>query len=65
MPSHLPMVSKLGKNSVQRTLNNYSRDIPPDFDRNRNKTFSFKRPWITTCPPGFSELPTSQTKVGD
>ena len=57
MPSHLPMVPKLGQNSMQRTLNNYSRDVPPDFDRNRSKTFSFKRP----CPPGFSELPTTQT----
>ena len=55
------MASKSGGNSVQRTLNNYSRDVPPDFDRNRSKTFSFKRPWIATCPPGFSELPTTQT----
>ena len=55
MPSHLPTVSKLGKNSMQNTLNHYSRDIPPDFDRNRSKTFSFKRPF------GFSELPITQT----
>ena len=48
MPSHLPMVSKLGQNSMQRTLNNYSRDVPPDFDRNRSKTFSFKRPCSQT-----------------
>ena len=61
MPSHLPTVSKLGQNSVHRTLNNYSRDVPPDFDRNRSKTFSFKRLWIATCPPGFSELPITQT----
>ena len=57
MPSHLPMVSKLGQNSMQRTLNNYSRDVPPDFDRNRSKTFSFKRP----CPLGFLECPTTHT----
>ena len=61
MPSHLPMVSKLGENAVQRTLTNYRTAVPTDFARNRSKTFSFKRPWIATCPPGFSELPTTQT----
>ena len=33
---------------------------PPDFSRNRSKTFSFKRPWIATCPPPvFLNLPTA------
>ena len=30
---------------------------PPDFGRNRSRTFSFKRPWITTCPSKFIDLP--------
>ena len=59
MPSHLPMVSQLGENAVQRTLTNYRTAVPTDFARNRSKTFSFKRPWIATCPPGLSELPTT------
>ena len=33
---------------------------PPDFSRNRSKKFSFKRPWIATCPPPvFLNLPTA------
>ena len=61
MPSHLPMVSQLGENAERRILSNYRTAVPTDFARNRSKTFSFKRPWIATCPPGFSELPTTQT----
>ena len=34
-----------------------NRPPPTDFGMNRSKTFSFKRPHITTRPLGFSDLP--------
>ena len=38
--------------------------IPPSiFCRNRSKTFSYKIPWITTCPPRFSKLPTASQPI--
>ena len=33
----------------------------PDLSRNRSLTFQFKRPWITTRPPGFSNFPVPLT----
>ena len=30
-----------------------------DFGRNHSKTFSSERPWVTTCPPRLSDLPTA------
>ena len=36
---------------------------PPDFGRNRSKTFSYKTPWITTLPPRFSKLPTTSQPI--
>ena len=31
---------------------------PPDFDKNRRKTFSLKKPWISCFTSRFSDLPT-------
>ena len=30
---------------------------PQEFVQNGSKTFSFKRPWITTCPLGLLDFP--------
>ena len=34
---------------------------PLYFGKNRSKTFAYKRLWIATCPPEFSDLPKALT----
>ena len=38
--------------------------IFPDFGRTRSTTFLLRRPWITTLPSGYSDLPTALLSNG-
>ena len=38
--------------------------ISPDFGRTRSTTFLLQRTWISTLPPGFSDLPTALLSNG-
>ena len=49
-----------------RTVGTGARGNPialSDFSMNRSKTFSFKRPRISTCPPELSDLPSALSGV--
>ena len=48
----------------RRTVGAEEGGPPPQFfGKDRSKTFFLKRPWIATCPPGFSDLPTALYSV--